>query len=116
MTNHFHEDIFLLVGDPFRNSKVDLNFPPFLIQTRSKSAFRSGREFIWEIQRLKNNSNLSEKVFTTPRPRKRGVLKDLDSTLVCLIDEQGLISTQGGKFFKKNKPTGPNKRTWLKKF
>ena len=38
------------------------------------------------------------------------------STLVCLIDEQGLISIQGGKFFKKNKPTGPNKSTWLKKF
>ena len=32
----------------------------------------------------------------------------LCSTLMCLIDEQGLISAQGGKNQKINKPTGPN--------
>ena len=30
------------------------------------------------------------------------------STLVCLIDEQGLISAQGGIYQKINKRTGPN--------
>ena len=29
-------------------------------------------------------------------------------TLVCLIDEQGLISAQGGIYQKINKRTGPN--------
>ena len=37
-------------------------------------------------------------------------------TLVCLIDEQGLISAQGGKIFKNNKRTGPNNCTGWKNF
>ena len=38
------------------------------------------------------------------------------STLVCLIDEQGLISAQGGIYQKINKRTGPNNCTGWKNF
>ena len=36
------------------------------------------------------------------------LLIEQTSTLVCLINEQGLISAQGGKKSKNNKRTGPN--------
>ena len=35
---------------------------------------------------------------------------------MSLIDEQGLISAEGGKIFEMNKCTDPNKHTGLKKF
>ena len=46
----------------------------------------------------------------------RHILGILKPTLDCLIDEQGLISAQGGIYQKNNKRTGPNNCTGWKNF
>ena len=87
-------------------------------KTRKKSNFTPHFEPL-EIERTMKKI-LKIKTKSKQKYRFRIHFEDFENfntlTLVCLIDEQGLISTQGGIYQRINKRTWPNNCTGWKNF